>query len=173
MATLSLSLRIYIVGGTEIGTMLGVRARIFNVQGGKVQPLEHGAYIGNDMLVADELKEAIYRQNLLVIRDSDSLSIELYQAYQKRTKLLVLPSVFSTEGNGMMRGAHLSLRNATIKKFKIGKSDSVNQDVILFGFSSRNAEIYYGNNSAEIFRREVMRIASAVATSVEGIGKNF
>ncbi|CAN5679785.1 hypothetical protein BH20ACI4_BH20ACI4_30590 [soil metagenome] len=174
MATLDLSLRIYVIGGNEIGTLLGVPATIFNVQGGRVQPLENGAYIGNDMLIADELKDAIYRRNLLVIRDSDSLSVELYRAYEQRRKLFVLPSVFSTEGSGLMRGAHLALRNATIKQFKIGKRDGlINQDGILFSFASRDAEIYYGTNAAEIFRREIMRIAGAVANSVVGIGKQL
>jgi hypothetical protein len=174
MQTLQLSLRIYVIGGGEIGTLLGVSAAIFNVQGGKIQPLVNKAYIENDMLVADELKDAIIRRNLFVIRDSDALSVELYRAYELHKKLIVLPSVYSLDGNGGMKGAHLSIRKATIKQFKIGKRDGlINQDAILFGFASGDAEIFYGSNATELFQREIMKIAGAIATSVEGVGRQL
>lgn len=174
MQTLSLSLRIYVVGGGEIGTLLGVSAAIFNVQGGKVQPLVNKASIENDMLVADELKDAIYRRNLFVIRDSDALSVELYRAYEQHKKLIVLPSVYSLDGKGGRKGAHLSIRKATIKQFKIGKRDgSINQDAILFGFASGDAEISYSNNATELFQREIMKIAGDTATRVQDIGRQL
>lgn len=174
MGKLDLSLRVFVIGGDQIGSFFGVPAKIFNVQGGKVQPLENGAHIDNEMLVADELKEAIYRRNLLVIRDSDALSVELYQAFEKRCKLLIMPSVFSVEKSGLMKGAHLTIRSATIKQFKIGKSGGIfNQDAILFGFSSSNAEIHYGSNSAELFKSELIKVAGAVAAGAQSIGKQL
>lgn len=174
MGKLDLSLRVFVIGGDQIGSFFGVPAKIFNVQGGKVQPLENAAHMDNEMLIADEFKEAIHRQNLLVIRDSDALSVELYRAFEKRAKLLVMPSVYSVEKSGLMKGAHLTIRNATIKQFKIGKSAGIiNQDAILFRFASSDTEIHYGSNSAELFKSELIKVANAVAAGAQRIGKQL
>ncbi len=181
----TLKLRLWLFpkgGGLEFGLARGMPGGIpvlaFNVQGGKVQPLHHGQYIDNDMMVAEELKDGIFRRNLFVVRDSDAVSLELYQAFKKRNKFMVLAAITSVALGGIEKHANLLIRHAYIKEFKTGSTQfddgrpgRKNQDGILFSFESRNADISFGSNSEEIFKREVAKIAGAIAGSVAAIGK--
>lgn len=179
MPTLELGLRIFADSDTQINGLLPAPVVLFNVQGGKVQPLRHGEYIDNIMLVADELKDAIYRRNLLIVRNSDSISAEIYQGFAQGKRFVVLADVASTEMNGLSQYAFLTISNARIRQFKIGKSpggmfsNSINMDSILFSFKSSDARIGYGSNSSEIFKREVMRIAGAIGQSAAGVAKQL
>jgi len=158
---------------------LSAPVTVFNVQGGKVQPLRHGEHVDNIMLIADELKDAIYRRNLLVVRNSDSLLVEIYQGYTQGKKFLVFADVAASESSGISRYAYLTIANARIREFKIGKSpgglfgDSINMDSMLFSFRSSDARVGYGSNSAEVFKQEVMRIAGAIGQSAASIGKQL
>lgn len=96
MSTLKLGLRLSI-GKENIGGIFGLPVLIINTPGGAFQPLQHDEYIENDMVIGDEMKDAIYRKKLQILRNSDNASVEIYKAYQARKKFLIIATVEQLE----------------------------------------------------------------------------
>ncbi|MGH9949665.1 MAG: hypothetical protein ACRD6X_21045 [Pyrinomonadaceae bacterium] len=170
MSTLNLNLILSVKnanGPESIGGVFGLPVQVFNVPGGPWQPLVHADSVANAMVVGDELKEAVFRQQLQILRDSDAHTIDVYQAYQAGKKFVVIANVVVKDSTGAIStSATITITEAKIKHFKRKKIGGFlapkHRDDILFSYASGNTKIEYGSNINAVAARELGKTLTAV-----------
>lgn len=153
MATIGLSLVLSATSGKDvesIGGVFGLPVQGFNVPGGPWQPLIAGDPVKNAMLIGDELKEAMFRQQLQILREGDAHSFDIYKAFQQAKRFLIIAHVYVKDALGVQSSATLTIENAKMTEFKrkkIGAILSTKQnDVMKFRFTKGNAKLQYGQD---------------------------
>lgn len=159
---------------SSIGGIFGILpVLIFNTPGGAWQPIVDGDFIDNDMVVGDELKDSIHTGKLQILRDSDKHSISIYQAFQKRHKLLVIAGVTTTGlTGGITTSATLIIKEAVIQKFdnpKGGLLSPITRDRFTLRYEGRNAQLKYGSNYQSLVQSEIGKIVGTIVDNVKNV----
>jgi hypothetical protein len=153
MATIGLSLVLSAKSGSDvesIGGVFGLPVYGFNVPGGPWQPIVAGDPVKNVMVIGDELKEAIFRQQLQIMREGDAHSIDAYKAFQRAQRFLIIAHVYVKDVLGIHSSATLTIENAKMIEFKRKKLGGIlssrHGDIMKFLFAKGNAKLEYGHD---------------------------